>query len=313
MTEGKRALVTGATGMIGRALVHALGEAETVVVGRDRDRLARAFPRAKSVAWDGNSALDASALDGVDVVYHLAGEPVGEGRWSEEKKRRIAESRVNGTRGIVDAMAAAELRPRVLVCASAVGYYGSRGDELLDEESAQGEGFLAGVCGRWENEAAKARASGARVALVRIGVVFAREGGALGKMLPIFRTGLAGPLGDGKQWMPWLHRDDAVGLLRFAADTPEIDGPMNACAPAPVTNNDFTRTLAHVLHRPAFFRAPAAALRVLFGEMAAVVLASQRVTPARALAAGYAFRFDTLEGALRDVVAKAKAPVEVHA
>lgn len=303
MLEGDgSALVTGATGMIGRKLVRALGEERAVVVGRDRDRLAKLFPRAKAVVWDGVAQLDPAALQGVTSVFHLAGEPVAEGRWTRAKKERIRESRTLGTRAVVSAIAAASTKPAVLVSASAVGFYGSRGDAVLEESSAPGEGFLPEVCREWEAEAAKARAAGVRVVSLRIGIVLAREGGALAKMLPLFRACIAGPLGKGTHFMPWIHVDDVVGLLRFAAEHREIDGALNGSAPAPVTNADFTTTLARVLGRPAVMRAPAAALRLVLGELASVVLSSQRVIPARALAAGYTFRFDSIEAALREII-----------
>jgi hypothetical protein len=314
-----RALITGATGLIGGRLAARLLEdgAEVVVVGRDVARLGARFPspRASALAWDGTT-LPAGALEGVDTIFHLAGEPVADGRWTDARKARIRDSRVGSTRAIVEAMRRTPRDGRVLVCASAVGAYGARGDEKLTEASATppaGSDFLADVCVEWEAEARAAEALGARVANVRIGIVLARDGGALGKMLPLFRLGLGGRLGDGKQWMPWIHVDDVVGLFLHAAREPSVRGPINAVAPAPVTNADFTRALGKALHRPAIFPAPAFALRAALGDMADVVLASQRVFPEVALRTGYVFQHETLEGALARVLAPHAARAEAHA
>jgi uncharacterized protein (TIGR01777 family) len=307
---GRRALVTGATGMVGRALAAQLGGE---VVATTRSAASGAAGKLKHVAeavtWDGTSELPAAALRDVEVVFHLAGEPVVEGRWDDAKKERILRSRVDSTRSIVRAIASMDpaARPRVLVCASAVGFYGTRGDELLTETSAPGEGFLADVCREWESEAARARELGVRVVSVRIGIVLSTAGGALAKMLPIFRAGLGGRLGDGKQWMPWIHIDDLVGLLRFAAANDQLEGPIDASAPDIVNNSAFTRALGAALHRPALVPAPAFALRLALGEAASVVLASQRVAPARALEAGYRFAHPKLPEALADLL-PAKAP-----
>jgi uncharacterized protein len=306
-----RALVTGATGTIGTRLVQELGR-ETVVLSRDPARAAKALG-VRALGWDGRSALDPAAFDGIDAVFHLAGEPVGEGRWTEEKKRRIEESRTAGTHALVSSMARAKVKPRVLVSASAVGYYGSRGDELLTESSPAGEGFLASVCRAWEDEAAAAANDGVRVASLRIGIVLARDGGALDKMLPLFRSGLAGRLGSGKQWMPWIHVDDVVGVLLHAAKDERVRGPMNGAAPELVTNAEFTRALARAVHRPALFAAPELALKLALGEMAKVVLASQRVVPERALATGYRFAYPSLAPALLAVVGRpARQHAEAH-
>ncbi len=311
---GHRALVTGATGMVGRALAAQLG-GEVVATSRSASG-AKLDHVSEVVAWDGSSPLDAAALRDVEVVFHLAGEPVVEGRWNDAKKERILRSRVDSTRALVRSIEKMPpaARPRVLVCASAVGFYGSRGDELLTETSAPGEGFLADVCRAWEGEAAKARELGVRVVSVRIGIVLSTAGGALAKMLPIFRAGLGGRLGDGKQWMPWIHIDDLVGLLRFAAASEELDGPVDASAPDLVNNAAFSRALGAALHRPALVPAPAFALRVALGEAASVVLASQRVAPARALEAGYRFAHPKLGEALADLLpSKTPAPAAAAA
>ena len=291
-----RALVTGATGLVGRALARTLG-GRAVVTTRDPAR-ARGLG-GQVVGWDAASTLPASAFAGVDAVFHLAGEPVAEGRWTEAKKERIRESRVASTRALVASIGALAPtdRPRVLVSASAVGIYGSRGDELLDETAAPANGFLADVCRAWEAEAARAKTFGVRVVSLRIGVVLSPSGGALPKMLPPFRLGLGAKLGGGAQWMPWIHVDDVVGLLRYVADR-DIEGPINAAAPGVVTNADFTRALGRALGRPAIFAAPSFAVSLLLGDVAGVVLASQRVVPKRALEAGFQFRYPNLDGAL---------------
>jgi uncharacterized protein (TIGR01777 family) len=292
--------VTGATGTVGQALIAELGGD---VVATTRDATRRSVPGASEVvAWDGVSPLEPRALENVDAVFHLAGEPVAEGRWNAAKKKRIAQSRIEGTRALVDSIAAMPTRPRVLVSASAVGYYGSRRGELLTETSPAGEGFLPDVCKAWEEEAARARDLGVRVVSLRIGIVLSTTGGALSKMLPVFRLGLAGRLGDGKQFMPWIHIDDVVGLLRFAAACDAIDGPMMGVAPEIVSNAAFTRTLAAALRRPAFFAAPSIALRVALGEAADVVLASQRCVPELAIEKGYRFLHPSLAGALGDLL-----------
>ncbi len=292
---GGRALVTGATGTVGRALVAELG-GNVVATTRSAARGLLAGV-SDVVTWDGVSTLDPRTFENVDVVFHLAGEPVAEGRWTAEKKRRISQSRVEGTRALVRSLGAAAKRPRVLVSASAVGFYGSRGDEPLNEASAPGEGFLPDVCKAWEEEAARARDFGVRVVSLRIGIVLSTQGGALEKMVPLFRLGIAGRLGDGKQFMPWIHCDDVVGLLRFAAARDDVSGPVDAVSPELVTNAEFTRALAHALHRPAVLAAPAFALRLALGESAAVILASQRVTPRVALEKGYTYRYPRLADA----------------
>lgn len=297
---GSRALVTGATGTVGQALLTELG-GHVVATTRDPSRLSIAGA-SQVVAWDGASTLDPHGLEDIDAVFHLAGEPVADGRWTPERKERIARSRIDGTRAIVASMAAMPRRPRVLVSASAVGFYGPRGGELLTESSAPGVGFLPDVCQAWEHEAARARELGVRVVSLRIGIVLSTEGGALAKMLPVFRLGLGGRLGDGKQFLPWIHIDDVVGLLRFAAARDDLSGPVAGVAPETVTNGVFTRTLAGVLHRPAVFAAPSIALRVALGEAAGVVLASQRVVPERALEKGYQFAHPSLAGALADLL-----------
>ena len=230
-----------------------------------------------------------------EAVVHLAGEPVSQ-RWTESTKRKIRESRVDGTRRLVDAMA--KNPPKVLVSASAVGYYGSRGDEILTESSAPGTDFLANVAVEWEREARRAEQFGVRVVSLRIGVVLGADGGALAKMMPIFKLGLGGPIGDGRQWMSWIALDDLVRLISFAIEN-DIRGPVNATAPNPVTNREFTQALATAVHRPALFPVPKFVLRTFFGEMAQIIWASQRVLPEAAQAAGFKFQRDRLQDSVR--------------
>jgi uncharacterized protein (TIGR01777 family) len=221
------------------------------------------------------------------VVFNLAGEPVAEGRWTDERKRRIRDSRVLGTRNLVAGLAGLTTRPRVLVSASAVGYYGDRGDQTLDETSSPGHGFLADVCVEWEREALAAERLGIRVVCVRTGIVLAHGGGALAKMLTPFRMGAGGKLGNGRQWMPWIHLDDEVGILLHAMKDARLHGAINAVGPRPVTNAEFTRALGRAMHRPAFLPVPKTALRLAFGEMSEILTASQRVLPKEAERTGY--------------------------
>lgn len=268
--------VTGASGFIGRQLMANLGS------------------EARAVSLRGN--LD--ALAGSNAVVHLAGEPVSQ-RWTKEIREKIRSSRVDGTRKLVDAMRADP--PEVLVSASAVGYYGSRGNELLNEWSPPADDFLAGVCIEWEREARKAEEFGVRVVCLRSGLVLG-NGGGLQKMLTPFKLGVGGKIGDGKQWTAWIHLDDAVGLIEFAISSSRMHGAVNATAPNPVTNQEFTRQLAHALHRPAVLPIPKFALHILYGEMAQIIYASQRAIPEAAQRAGYEFLFPKLDGALRNIL-----------
>lgn len=298
-----RVTVTGATGMLGRRLVGALRERgdDVLVLSRDPAR-ARERLGVDAVAWDPLAGpAPGEALEGRDAVVHLAGEPVAQ-RWSEEAKRRIRASREVGTRNLVAGIAAASAPPRALVSSSAVGYYGPRGDEPVPETTPPGDDFLAQVCVAWEREALAARAHGARAVVVRTGVVLDREGGALAKMLPFFRAGLGGPVAGGRQWMPWIHADDVAGLYLAALDDERWDGPVNATAPRPATNRDFSRALGRALRRPAFAPVPGLAVRLLYGEMAEIVTAGQRAVPERAEALGHRFRHADLDAALRDAL-----------
>jgi uncharacterized protein (TIGR01777 family) len=291
--------ITGASGTIGRRLLRLLEAHDTVVLGRKAAGLPSGV---KFACWDAMAGLPpAESLAGVEAVIHLAGEPVAQ-RWSADAKRRIRDSRVDGTRRLVEAMGRMLHPPSVLVCASAVGYYGSRGDEILSEASAPGEGFLPEVCQAWEREAEAAGAMGVRVVRMRIGIVLAQDGGALKRMLPPFRAGVGGRIGSGRQWMSWVHVDDLAALIRFAIERAELQGAVNAVSPAPVTNAEFTRALASALRRPAFLPVPELALSVLFGEMAQMLTGSQRVVPFAADAGGFSFKYADVSAALRDAI-----------
>jgi uncharacterized protein (TIGR01777 family) len=290
-------VITGATGFIGSALV-----AELKAGGITIRRLVRSERRraAEDVVWDPAAGrLDPRALDGVDAVIHLAGEPIAQ-RWTTAAKRRIRESRVRGTELLATTIASLARPPRVLVSGSAMGIYGDRGDEELDEASAAGLGFLAKVATEWEAAAEPAARAGVRVVRVRTGLVLGPRGGALAKLLLPFRMGVGGRIGSGRQWVSWIGLHDTVGAIMHALATDAIAGPVNVAAPAPVTNAELTETLARVLRRPAIVPIPAFALRLAFGEMAeATLLASQRMRPRRLLECGYRFRHATLEPALR--------------
>ena len=292
-----RPLITGATGTLGRELLAKYKEA--VVLSRDPSRVHGLGVSVEARAWRPEAEeAPRDAFAGVGTVFHLAGEPVAEGRWTREKKQRIRSSRVLGTRNLVATFAKLSQPPKVLVSASAVGFYGDRGDEVLDEGSGVGDGFLAEVCQAWEREARAAEGLGVRVVCLRIGVVLASKGGALEQIITPFKIGVGGRLGNGAQWMPWVHIDDVIGILLHAGRDAEISGPMNAVSPHPVTNSEFTQVLANLLHRPAMLAVPKAALRVAFGEVSDVLLASQRVLPRRAGESGYSFRYPDLSGAI---------------
>lgn len=301
-----RALVTGATGFVGRRLLAKLGSA--VVLSRSAEHAAAGLKPIPVQAFDWNPLSGpppVAAFAGVDTVFHLAGESVADGRWTAAKKARIRDSRELGTRHLVAALRGLPNRPQVLISASAVGYYGSRGDEELTEQSSAGSDFLAEVCQAWEREALAAGELGMRVVPVRIGVVLGPKGGALAKMMMPFSFGLGSPLGNGNQYMSWIHVDDLVELMLFAAGHESLSGPVNGTAPLPATNREFTQALGRALKRPTFMPpVPGFAMKLLVGEFAEVLLASQRVVPRSALAAGFRFQYTELQAALEDVIGK---------
>ncbi len=293
--------ISGASGLIGRRLMKSLisdGHSLHVLsrhAGMNMPAGVRLSP------WDpAKGEPPADSLREADAVIHLAGEPIAQ-RWTAETKQRIRESRVTGTRNLVQALSKLDRRPQTLISSSAIGYYGWRGDEVLTESSSPGTGYLADVCIAWEKEAQAAEALGMRVVMMRTGVALDARGGALLKMLPPFKMGVGGKLAGGKQWMSWIHLQDLVGLYQFALTQP-IRGPVNGTAPNPATNADFTRALAGALHRPAIFPVPGFALKMLFGEMSEIVLISERVLPKVAQANNFAFRFPELDAALADLL-----------
>ena len=295
-------LITGSTGLVGSALIPSLKSSGHQIV-----RLVRSKPKdASEVYWNPEQGtINAAELEGLDAVVHLAGENLAAGRWTDEKKKRIRESRVKGTRLLSETLAQLNEKPAVLVSASAVGFYGNRGDEILTEQSASGSDFLAEVCREWELATQAAAQAGIRVVNLRFGVIFSGEGGALKKMLTPFRMGIGGKLGSGHQYMSWIAIDDAVGAIEHALQNDSLRGPVNVVAPQAVTNREFTKTLGRVLSRPTIFPVPAFAARLAFGEMAdATLLSSQRVEPERLNEAGYTFKYPTLEAALRHVLNK---------
>jgi uncharacterized protein (TIGR01777 family) len=293
-------LVTGSSGLVGAELAPVLEAAGDRLV-----RLVRSHPKGKDeVLWDPQAGtVDTAAIEvlgGVEAVVHLAGKSIAGSRWTPEEKQQFRDSRGKATRALAEALVRLSRPPRVLVSASAVGYYGDRGDEILTEETGPGTDFLADLCREWEAATLPAAEAGIRVVTLRIGVVLSRKGGALAKMLPPFKLGLGGPFGSGKQWMSWVAIEDLVGTIRHALGAEALHGPVNAVAPHPVTNAEFARTLGQAVSRPAFMAAPAFALRLLLGEGAdAMLLFSQRVEPRRLLETGYAFRYPELAGALR--------------
>jgi uncharacterized protein len=297
-------LVTGATGLIGRRLCQSLLDEGHTVIGLSRTpEKARGVPVTEMRRWDAMSGPpDRATLAGSDAVIHLAGEPIAARRWSDEQKRRIRDSRTVSTRHLVDGLRAMEQKPAAFISGSAIGFYGDRGDEPLDEQSPAGTGFMAEVCKAWEHEAEQAARDRIRVVVVRIGVVLSREGGALEKMMAPFKLALGGRLGNGRQWFPWIHIEDILGIFRFALADARVSGPVNGTAPTPVTNAEFTRQFARALRRPVFMPVPEFGLRAVMGEMADVLLGSQRVLPRALLAAGYRFRFETVAEALADLL-----------
>jgi len=301
-----KALVTGATGFVGPRLLRLLDK--PIVLSRNPQRAQASIGSLaeRIIRWDPlQGPPSPEAFAGVDTVFHLAGESVAEGRWTVAQKQKIKDSRVIGTRHLVQGIGQAQHQPKVLVSASAVGYYGNRGEEELTEAAPPARDFLAEVCIEWEREALLAEQFGVRVVTARTGIVLGPGGGALGKMLLPFQLGAGGPLGNGRQWMPWIHVADLARLYVHGAEMAGISGAMNSVAPHPVRNSEFTRALGRQLHRPAFIPAPYFGLRLAFGEFAQVLFASQRVVPQVALDTGFVFQHPTIAEALQNILAPA--------
>jgi hypothetical protein len=301
-----RVLVTGASGRIGKALCDELLKRGDEVVGltRNPDKTSAAQPRVTWHAWEPTLERPApAAFEGVDGVVNLVGEKIDQ-RWTEAAKRKIIDSRRVGTHNLVGAIEGLATKPKVMVSQSAVGYYGNRGDEVLDETSAPGEGFDSSICVEWEKAAHEVEAAGVRLVIVRTGQVMETGGGILGELLLPFKLGLGGPLAGGKQWLPWIHLSDELGILAWALDTESVSGVVNATAPNPVTNKDWSKALGRALGRPAVLPIPGLAVEVKFGkEFGKVAQGGQRVLPRRTEELGYAFKFPEIDGALRDLVA----------
>ncbi|HTS56820.1 MAG TPA: TIGR01777 family oxidoreductase [Terriglobales bacterium] len=299
VTSGK-VLVSGSSGLVGSALLPRLA-----ANGWPATRLIHRSPAGPGqISWDPSRPIPPESVSGFDAVIHLAGETIAE-RWTESKKQAIRDSRVLGTRNIAEALAQAAKPPALLVAASAIGYYGDRADEVLNEESAGGQGFLAEVCREWEAATQAAAKAGVRTVLARFGIVLSTSGGALAKMLPPFRLGMGGRVGSGGQWWSWVALDDVVGAIEHVMKTNALAGPVNVVSPSPVTNREFTNSLASALSRPAIFPMPAFAARLALGQMAdELLLASQRVEPARLRGSGYRFRRPDLDAALAAILRK---------
>ena len=300
-----RIVITGGSGLIGRAVARDLGEAgyEVVLLTRNTSKVGALPPNTRAVQWDGRTPEGwGKLLDEETGILHLAGDPVAEGRWTEEKKRRIRDSRVQTGQAVLAAIQQAKSRPKLLLQGSAVGYYGDGGDQVLTESSPSGDDFLARVCVEWEASTAEVVFLGVRRPVLRTGIVLSMEGGALPKMALPFRLMAGGPMGGGRQWIPWIHIADEVGAIRFLIEHAEADGPFNLSAPEPVTNRDFSHALGRALSRPSFAPAPGFALRFLLGEMADALLHGQRAVPRRLLDLGYAFRYPEVSTALRNLL-----------
>lgn len=299
-----KVVITGGSGLIGSEVARDLGSSghDIVILTRDPAK-AKLPPNTRAVQWDGKTATGwASLIDGDTAILHLAGDSIASGRWSDAKKRRIRESRVDSGKAVLAAIRQASEKPRVLLQGSAVGYYGPCGDEVVTESHPPGHDFLADVCVEWEASTAEAESMGVRRALLRTGIVLSGKGGALPKMALPFKLMAGGPMGSGRQWVPWIHIADEVGAIRFLLEREDARGPFNLTAPRPLTNRDFSRALGKALHRPAFAPAPGIALKLVLGEMADMLLQGQRAVPHRLMEMGYAFRHPDPLAALRDLL-----------
>jgi uncharacterized protein (TIGR01777 family) len=301
-----RIIITGGSGLIGRALSASLAADghQVILLSRTPERATGLPVGVRAAGWDGHTAAGWGSLaDGAEAIVNLAGESIAAGRWTPERKRRIRDSRLNAGRAVLEAVQAAADRPQVVVQASAVGYYGPCGDEEITEQTPPGDDFLAqAVVVEWEASTAPVEALGVRRAVIRTGVVLSKDGGALPRLLLPFKLLAGEPLGSGRQWFPWIHIADEVRAIRFLIDSQAADGPFNLSAPNPLTNAEFSRALGRVLGRPSFLPTPTPVLRLLFGEMATVLLDGQRALPVRLLDLGFTFRFPEAESALRDLL-----------
>lgn len=306
-----RVVLAGATGFIGRSLISRLVENqhEVILLTRSPEKFSGSWgDSVRPVLWNGRSAgIWQDCVEGAEGVINLCGESVAGKKWTPEQKNKIVSSRIESTRAIVLAIHNARVKPAVLVNASAVGYYGwDTSDREITEEEPSGTGFLAETCAAWESEALRAAGPGVRVCLARIGIVLEKDGGALQKMLPPFRFFIGGPLGSGKQWFPWIHREDVVGMLLMALKDSRVEGPFNVCAPQAVTLGNFAAVLGKVLRRPSFFPVPGFVLKLMLGEMAVLLLNGQNTIPRKMRSWGYSFRYPELESALGNILAKAE-------
>jgi len=297
----KRILISGASGFIGGALIPSLESSGAEITRLSRSKSA-ANTTTKTIPWDPAKPIAPESISGFDAVIHLAGESIV-GRWTASKKEKIRDSRIVSTRNLAQAIAQAKDKPKVFICSSAIGYYGDRGDELLNESSNPGTGFLPQVCREWEAATHAAAAAGIRTVQIRTGIVLSSKGGALAKMLTPFKMGVGGRIGSGRQWMSWIDIEDMIGAILHVLNSDTLRGPVNMVAPMPVTNSEFTKTLAGALSRPAIFPMPAFAVKLAVGEMGeTVLLGSQRVDPAQLLHSGYQFRFNDLQGSLENLL-----------
>jgi len=298
-----RLVIAGASGFIGLSLVEWLSkQGHTLKLLTRKARIDARASEKDGIVWQPGAPGEwEKCVDDVDGVINLAGEPIAAKRWTETQKEKIRSSRIETTRSLVSAIAKAQVKPKFLINASAVGFYGAQGDEPLSEDSAPGKGYLAGVCVAWEEEAKRAQELGVRVALLRTGIVLGKGRGALAKMVPPFKFFFGGPLGSGRQWMPWIHIEDEIGMILFLMENEEASGAFNATAPNPVTMKDFSKALGNVLHRPSWAPVPAFALKLMLGEMADMLISGQRALPSAALRLGYRFKYPTIELALQSL------------
>lgn len=303
-----RIVLTGGTGFIGRPLCLSLcqeGHTVTLLTRRPAEAQRLFGPAVTAVEWNGREVGSwEQALEGADAIINLAGAPIADARWTAARKRLLTDSRVRTTRLLVEALSRRSSRPRTLISASGIGYYGASDDRVLDEGAVRGQGFLADLCLEWESAAIRAAQFGTRVVLLRTGMVLELDGGALPKMMLPFRLFAGGPIMPGTQWVSWIHRRDHIGLIQWALGTPTVSGPVNAVAPTPVTMREFSATLGKVLHRPSWFQVPGLALNVALGELGTLMTTGQRVSPAKAMSGGYVFQYPTLEPALRAILMK---------